>query len=311
MKETGETLSYIRRDIMKNKQIIISAILILIIFSLFLSLAFASDDVKVSGYYRKDGTYVKGHYRSSPDSDPTNNWSFPGNVNPYTGKVATGNPETYLKNYYGSDSYTSSADVWVSGYYRKDGTYVIGHWRSRPDGNPYNNWSFPGNINPYTGRIATGNPETYLKNYYKYSKGYNKKIGFSSVDNVAIAVTINNIGKESNAPPITIGSSIEDVIKVMGLPESVQISSNAYKYRNSTVYFDDDFKVQSWDNRYGNLKVNLEGEKSIDVLDIDECLINDIFEDINNDVKEKPAVLTNDKNVDDTIEEFLQYLKNQ
>lgn len=294
---------------MKNKRIIVSAILILIIFSLFLS--FVSADVWVKPYSRKDGTYVQGHYRSSPDSDPTNNWSFPGNVNPYTGKIASGNPETYLKNYYGSDSYTSSADVWVSGYSRKDGTYVMGHWRSSPDGNPYNNWSFPGNINPYTGKIATGNPETYLKNYYKYSIGYSRKIGFSSVDNVAIAVTINNIGKVSNAPPITIGSSIEDVIKVMGLPESVQISSNAYKYRNSTIYFDDDCKVQSWDNRYGNLKVSLEGEKRFDILDIDEYLINDVFEVVNNDIKEKPVILTNNKTVDDTIEKFLQYLKDQ
>jgi len=294
---------------MRNKRIIISVILIFVIFSLFLS--FVSADVWVKPYSRKDGTYVQGHYRSSPDSDPTNNWSFPGNVNPYTGKVAPGNPETYLKNYYGSDSYTSSTDVWVSGYYRKDGTYVMGHWRSSPDGNPYNNWSFPGNINPYTGKVATGNPETYLKNYYKYSKGNMRKIGFSSVDNVAIAVTINNIGKIRNAPPITIGSSIEDVIKVMGLPDSVQISSNAYKYRNSTIYFDDNCKVQSWDNRYGNLKVSLEGKKNIDVLDIDEYLIDDVFKVINNNVKEKPAILTDNKTVDDTIKEFLQYLKDQ
>jgi len=294
---------------MRNKRIIISVILILIIFSLFLSLAFA--DVHVNGYYRKNGTYVQGYWRSSPDSDPTNNFSYPGNVNPYTGKVATGNPETYLKNYYASDSYNSSADVWVNGYYRKNGTYVKGHWRSCPDGNPYNNWSFPGNINPYTGRIATGNPETYLKNYYRYSKGNMRKIGFSSVDNVAIAVTINNIGKICNAPPITIGSSIEDVIKVMGLPESVQISSNAYKYCNSTIYFDDDCKVQSWDNRYGNLEVSLEDEKSFNILDIDEYLIDDVFKVVNNDVKEKPAILTNNKTVDDTIEEFLQYLKDQ
>jgi len=138
-----------------------------------------------------------------------------------------------------------------------------------------------------------------------------RKIGFSSVDNVAIAVTISNIGKVRNAPPITIGSSIEDVIKALGLPESVQISSNAYRYRNSTIYFDDDCKVQSWDNRYGNLKVSLEGEKSIDVSDTDECLIDDVFKIINNDVKEKPAILTNNKTVDDTMEEFLQYLKDQ
>ncbi|UII28757.1 hypothetical protein LVD15_10120 [Fulvivirga maritima] len=62
---------------------------------------------------------------------------------------------------------TSTAQVYVNGYYRKDGTYVKPHYRSNPDGNPYNNWSYPGNVNPYTGKVATGNPSTYLRNYYK------------------------------------------------------------------------------------------------------------------------------------------------
>ena len=61
------------------------------------------------------------------------------------------------------------ATVRVRGYYRKNGTYVQPHYRSNPDGNPYNNWSFPGNVNPYTGKVATGNPDTYLKNYYRNS----------------------------------------------------------------------------------------------------------------------------------------------
>lgn len=60
-----------------------------------------------------------------------------------------------------------NAQVHVKGYYRKDGTYVHPHIRSNPDGNPYNNWSYPGNVNPYTGNVATGNPETYLKNCQK------------------------------------------------------------------------------------------------------------------------------------------------
>jgi hypothetical protein len=61
---------------------------------------------------------------------------------------------------------TVDADVWVNGHTRKDGTYVQGHYRSNPDGNPYNNWSYPGNTNPYTGEVAPGNPDTYLQNYY-------------------------------------------------------------------------------------------------------------------------------------------------
>lgn len=61
---------------------------------------------------------------------------------------------------------TVGAQVKVRGYFRKDGTYVKPHFRSNPDGNPYNNYSFPGNYNPNTGKISPGNPETYLNNYY-------------------------------------------------------------------------------------------------------------------------------------------------
>jgi hypothetical protein len=63
-------------------------------------------------------------------------------------------------------SMSAAAQTYVDGYTRKDGTYVQGHWRSAPDHSPYNNYSYPGNTNPYTGRTATGNTDTYLQRYY-------------------------------------------------------------------------------------------------------------------------------------------------
>ena len=57
--------------------------------------------------------------------------------------------------------------VSVRGYTRKDGTYGQPHTRSAPDGDPTNNYRFPGNYNPNTGAITPGNPDTYLENYYK------------------------------------------------------------------------------------------------------------------------------------------------
>jgi hypothetical protein len=42
--------------------------------------------VYVKGYTKKDGTSVKGYYRSVPNKDKTDNWSTKGNVNPFTGK---------------------------------------------------------------------------------------------------------------------------------------------------------------------------------------------------------------------------------
>jgi hypothetical protein len=51
--------------------------------------------------------------------------------------------------------HSSGGDVYVHDYYRKDGTHVRAHYRSAPDGNPCNNWSTEGNINPYTGQLGT------------------------------------------------------------------------------------------------------------------------------------------------------------
>ena len=65
------------------KKLLVSAIFV--VFSL--SPVFA--DTWVNGYYKSNGTYVQGHYRSSPDSYRNNNWSTSGNTNPYTGKRGT------------------------------------------------------------------------------------------------------------------------------------------------------------------------------------------------------------------------------
>ncbi|MEP1304611.1 MAG: peptidoglycan-binding domain-containing protein [Balneola sp.] len=78
------------------------------------------------------------------------------------------------------------AQVWVDGYYRKDGTYVSGHYRSKPDGIPYNNYSYPGNYNPNTGKITGGSVETYLRNYYGYDKSITYDIDLSDYTNYEV-----------------------------------------------------------------------------------------------------------------------------
>lgn len=47
---------------------------------------FADAATRVSGYYKKNGTYVKPYYRSDSNSIKADNYSCKGNVNPYTGK---------------------------------------------------------------------------------------------------------------------------------------------------------------------------------------------------------------------------------
>ena len=51
-----------------------------------------SAQVRVRGYTRSDGTYVAPHYRSSPNSTTSDNYSTRGNVNPYTGLPGTRDP---------------------------------------------------------------------------------------------------------------------------------------------------------------------------------------------------------------------------
>ncbi len=65
------------------KKILVSIIFIMLSFSSVFA------DTWVNGYYKSNGTYVQGHYRSSPDSFKNNNWSTSGNTNPYTGKKGT------------------------------------------------------------------------------------------------------------------------------------------------------------------------------------------------------------------------------
>lgn len=65
---------------------------------------------RVRGYYRKNGTYVAPHYRSSPNSSRFDNWSTKGNVNPYTGQPGTRNPypaTTYTPPTYYQRTYTA------------------------------------------------------------------------------------------------------------------------------------------------------------------------------------------------------------
>lgn len=107
----------------------------------------------------------------------------------------------------------TSAQVKVNGYYRSNGTYVQPHYRSSPDGNPYNNYSFPGNINPYTLERAQGNRNTYLTNYYNSQSESIKKKKIKSaamhyanaciyLENGSIEKALESFGFSSNINPL-------------------------------------------------------------------------------------------------------------
>lgn len=66
----------------------------------------------------------------------------------------------------------TAKDVYVKPHVNRDGTYVEGHYRSTPNGNPYDNYSSQGNVNPYTGQAGTINPynQTVTPSYPQQQK---------------------------------------------------------------------------------------------------------------------------------------------
>lgn len=85
-------------------------LLLLLLFLSCLGFVFAqtnSKHVRVSGYTRKDGTYVQPYFRTAPNSTNRDNFSTKGNVNPYTGKPGWIDPDSkYNTFYYDTYSYT-------------------------------------------------------------------------------------------------------------------------------------------------------------------------------------------------------------
>ena len=81
--------------------------IIIVVFAVisfvFPASSIAANNYRTQGHWRdtnRDGikdTYVKPHYRTTPDYTPKNNYGYPGNYNPNTGKVTPGNP--YNNNY--------------------------------------------------------------------------------------------------------------------------------------------------------------------------------------------------------------------
>ncbi len=78
---------------------------------------------------------------------------------------------------------------------------------------------------------------------------------WSSVDNVFIKKEMDMMVKKAMSGPIKIGFTSKEVQEVMGVPDRIDEEGYVFYYRKSPIYFNDDWKVQSWDNRYGNLDV--------------------------------------------------------
>jgi len=87
--------------------------------------------------------------------------------------------------------------------------------------------------------------------------------GWSSVDDVFSKREINQLVKKPMTGPIKIAFTAKEVREVMGIPDRLDEEGHIYYYRQSPIFFDNEWKVQSWDNRYGNLDVLKEAVKIV------------------------------------------------
>jgi len=170
---------------------------------------------------------------------------------------------------------TTNAQVHVSGYTRSNGTYVAPHMRSSPNSTPTDNYSYPGNTNPYTGKTATGNPDTYLKNYDS-SNDTKTTIGTSD------AYLNNNYYVSSNSLNVRSGPSTKySVITSLGYGENLEviesINQNWKKVRVS--YYDlDSYSTKSkigyvYSSHIKSLNSNVNLDSSISKIELDESKI--------------------------------------
>lgn len=85
--------------------------------------------------------------------------------------------------------------------------------------------------------------------------------GWSSLDQVFFRQDENLMVKKIGTGPIKIGFTVKEVQEVMGIPDKIDQKEYIFYYHHSAIYFGEDWRVKSWDNRYGNLKVLPEREE--------------------------------------------------
>ena len=102
------------------------SITILIVLAIVCAIALPADAaVRVRGYFRSTGTYVRPHYRSNPDGNFYNNWSTHPNINPYTGARGTRRTPSYSSSYsWRTPSYSTRSYSWRTPSYSR--SYSLG-----------------------------------------------------------------------------------------------------------------------------------------------------------------------------------------
>ena len=86
--------------------------IVLLIFYLFINTLIYSqvnpNYHQVEGYYRSNGTYVKPHYKTNPNSTNIDNYTTKPNINPHTGKKGYIEPDNKYNYYQQTSPYNNS-----------------------------------------------------------------------------------------------------------------------------------------------------------------------------------------------------------
>jgi hypothetical protein len=73
----------------------------------------------------------------------------------------------------------ATADEYVQGHIRRDGTYVEGHWRTERNDTKTDNYSSKPNVNPHTGQRGSVDPYK-VDTTPSYPKSYGRDCGYNS-----------------------------------------------------------------------------------------------------------------------------------
>lgn len=160
-----------------NKESIMKKIIALLILGCFVllpTLLFARD-VRVKGYYRKDGTYVRPHIRSSPDSFKWNNYGPSKNSNQLMNPRSRDYDHDGIPNYLDRDS---------------DNDGILDDNDSNPYGGSYNR-----KIERIPSKAPALNPGQYSTKPEAYQYGKPNKDYSSPVDSPQFKVYFKN-GRE-------------------------------------------------------------------------------------------------------------------
>lgn len=96
----------------------------------------------VNGYTRQDGTYVQGYYRTNPNSTNTDNYSTKPNVNPWTDKPGTIEPDNFTNSNYSSPTYSNTYPSYYSTSGSVNTNYYYSNSKSTAEIQYHNRYSY-------------------------------------------------------------------------------------------------------------------------------------------------------------------------